>query len=354
MLGILEWRRDRSELCGRRHGRGSPALCHWISMRDGRIFDLLSSCRLRPLILINKICGRRQRSPSPCPPCCLVLHIGSFYHNFQKATSAHSPTLLTTPISHIKTMKSATAAVATLFQTVWAQNPSCPPPPIASKVKVQSTTGAPLTIRELRIFSDSINVAIGKNATQSSDLDGTTEASKAVDGRWRTYSSTGEGCAKWLEVDLNEPVPIDKVLIVNRKCSDNQACGCQLSYATVSLLDTNGDWVASKVTQDTCNKGWVGFPFKKKCPTAAPAISGFPSLSPSSASSQNPSELPSSTPSLSSQPSICPVTNAVFDSDYGVPRCEYASNSCDTGSLVVGRGNMGEVGAGTEPNFPNT
>ena len=186
-------------------------------------------------------------------------------------------------------MKSATAVVATLVQTVWAQNPSCSP--TAVKVKVQSTTGAPLTIRELRIFSDSINVAIGKNATQSSDLDGTTDASKAVDGRWGTYSSTGEGCVKWLEVDLNEPVPIDKVLIVNRKCSDNPACGCQLSYAIVSLLDSNGDWVASKITQDTCNKGWVGFRFKKKCPTAAPTISDFPSLSPSSASSQIPSEM---------------------------------------------------------------
>ena len=82
-------------------------------------------------------------------------------------------------------------------------------------------------------------------------------------------------------------------------------------------------------------------------PTAAPTISDFPSLSPSG--SLAPSDIPSVSPS--SQPPTCPVTNAVFDSNYGVPRCESASNSCDSGSLVAGRGRIDE---GVEPNLSNT
>ena len=203
-------------------------------------------------------------------------------------------------------MKFTAAAIAALVKHAWAQDSSCQPVPTATKVKVHSTTGAPLTIRELRIFSDSINVAIGKNATQSSDLDGTKDASKAVDGKWRTYSSTGdgEGCGiKWLEVDLNEPVAIEKVLAVNRKCSNDSSCGCQLSYAVVALLDSNGNWVASRITQDTCNKGWVPFRFKKKCPTASPTVSPsanptkMPSLSPSVSLSASPTASPSASPS---------------------------------------------------------
>ena len=59
--------------------------------------------------------------------------------------------------------------------------------------------------------------------------------------------------------------------------------------------------------------------------------------------------------SLSNVPSVmsskCSSTNAVFDSNYGVPRCECESNSCDTGSLLVGRGEMDD---GVEPNLSNT
>ena len=139
-------------------------------------------------------------------------------------------------------MKFSAAALANLVALAHLAKgqSSCPPAPIATKVKVQSTTGAPLTMRELRIFSDSINIAVGKNATQSSTLDASKDASKAVDGKWGTYSSTGQqGCGpEWLEVALEEPVPIGMVRAVNRKCSDVPSCGCQLSHSTASLLDT--------------------------------------------------------------------------------------------------------------------
>ena len=69
-----------------------------------------------------------------------------------------------------------------------------------------------------------------------------------------------------------------------------------------------------------------------------------PTASPTASSSAAPTATPS--PSL-----ITPVYDAVFDTNYGVPRCEFASNTCDTGSLVVGRGNMT---GGAEPNYPNT
>ena len=135
----------------------------------------------------------------------------------------------------------------------------------ASKVKIQSTTGEPLTMREVRVFSNGVNVAIGKNATQSSDLDGTKVATKAVDDKWRTYSSTGDGCSKWWEVDLGESFPIDKVLIVNLKCSNDPECACKNSYATVSLLDANGEWVDVKVLGNSCSKGWLVRKFPKVC-----------------------------------------------------------------------------------------
>ena len=90
-----------------------------------------------------------------------------------------------------------------------------------------------------------------------------------------------------------------------------------------------------------------------------PCVSGFyndrddivfkvlPSASLSASPSKSPSLSPSNSPS-------CPVTTAVFDSNYGVPLCESASKACDTGFLVIGRGEMGTVGNGTEPNFSNT
>eukprot|EP00956_Cyclotella_meneghiniana_P043671 scaffold282694_cov228-Cyclotella_meneghiniana.AAC.1 len=135
----------------------------------------------------------------------------------------------------------------------------------ASKVKIQSTTGEPLTMREVRVFSNGVNVAIGKNATQSSDLDSTAVASKAVDDKWRTYSSTGDDCSTWWQVDLEESLPIDKVIIVNRKCQDDPECACKNSFATVSLLDDNGEWVDAKVHGNSCDKGWLVRHFPKVC-----------------------------------------------------------------------------------------
>eukprot|EP00956_Cyclotella_meneghiniana_P022912 scaffold43851_cov40-Cyclotella_meneghiniana.AAC.5 len=127
-----------------------------------------------------------------------------------------------------------------------------------SKVKVQSLSGLPIEMREVRVFSSGVNVAIGKNATQSSDLNDSSDASKAVDGKWRSWSSTGTDTGSaWWELDLGEPLPVEKVIIVNRKCNDNVSCSCKLSHAAMVLFDDQGNVVQAKNLQDTCVKGWI-------------------------------------------------------------------------------------------------
>jgi hypothetical protein len=44
--------------------------------------------------------------------------------------------------------------------------------PLAKKVKVQSLTGVPLQMFEVQVISSGSNVAIDKDATQSSDFKG--------------------------------------------------------------------------------------------------------------------------------------------------------------------------------------
>eukprot|EP00956_Cyclotella_meneghiniana_P013166 scaffold18839_cov61-Cyclotella_meneghiniana.AAC.12 len=111
----------------------------------------------------------------------------------------------------------------------------------ATKIKIQSTTGEPLSLREVRVFSGEVNVAIGKNATQSSDLNEDSGASKAVDGKWRSKATTSTNdCAPWWEVDLGNSTAINRVVLVNYDKS------CDLSYATISLLDGDGEYKAAK------------------------------------------------------------------------------------------------------------
>lgn len=135
--------------------------------------------------------------------------------------------------------------------------------PAGNKIKIQSTTGAPLLMREVRVFSSDVNVAFEKPTTQSSDI-ANYEAGNAVDGKWRTWSSTGsEDCLSWWEVDLEATYSIDKIIIVNRKCESDTSCSCGLSFASVSILDENDEWVAAALTRDTCDKGWVVPRFRK-------------------------------------------------------------------------------------------
>ena len=60
-------------------------------------------------------------------------------------------------------------------------------------------------------------------------------------------------------------------------------------------------------------------------------------------------------PSASVGPSVASSgigpREALFDSNFGAPRCKTTASSCNTGSLVVGRGAMNK---GIEPTYPNT
>ena len=124
-------------------------------------------------------------------------------------------------------------------------------------------------MREVRVFSGSVNNAIGKTATQSSDLDESSGPSKAADGKWGTKATTGDSCSTWWEVDLQESNPINKVQIVNPKCADDSSCSCKLSHAVISLLDADGKTVSAKAVGDTCDKGQVGRKFEVDCPPVA-------------------------------------------------------------------------------------
>ena len=113
-------------------------------------------------------------------------------------------------------------------------------------------------MREVRVFASGENVAIGKNATQSSDLNNSSIASKAVDGKWGSWSSTGTDTGSaWWELDLEDPFAVEKVIIVNRKCNDDVSCSCKLSHAAMVLFDDQGNVVQIKNLQDTCGKGWI-------------------------------------------------------------------------------------------------
>jgi hypothetical protein len=112
---------------------------------------------------------------------------------------------------------------------------------------------------ELQVISTGSNVAIGKDAIQSSDFKGKAmfAASKAVDDKENSFSHTGRSeCGVWWEVDLGDSFPIESIKILNRWCQDKNdftGCLCKLSYAAISLLDDDGKWVVdAALTGNTC------------------------------------------------------------------------------------------------------
>ena len=121
---------------------------------------------------------------------------------------------------------------------------------------------------ELQIISDRSNIAVGKDATQSSDFKGKAmfAASKAVDGNKNSFSHTGRsGCGVWWEVDLEDSFPIESIKILNRWChakEDPTGCLCKLSHAAISLLDDYGKLVDATLTGNTCDSPEVDHEFE--------------------------------------------------------------------------------------------
>ena len=82
------------------------------------------------------------------------------------------------------------------------------------------------------------NLALGATATQSSDLDVSTPASKAVDGStdgqyWWTIAITNQNNEAWWHVDLGSVKTIQSVILWNR----TDCCGTRLDNAHVFVSD---------------------------------------------------------------------------------------------------------------------
>lgn len=82
------------------------------------------------------------------------------------------------------------------------------------------------------------NLALGATATQSSDLDVSTPASKAVDGStdgqyWWTIAITNQNNEAWWHVDLGSVKTIQSVILWNR----TDCCGARLDNAHVFVSD---------------------------------------------------------------------------------------------------------------------
>ena len=165
-------------------------------------------------------------------------------------------------------------------------HPNLPPPcdsyclPNARKVKIEQTsTGQPIQIFQLHVSSSGIDVAQGKNATQSSTWvakwNGKSfNASNAVDGKPMTYSRTNDDSNAWLEVDLGGNFAVGSLDILNRWCkdlTDPENCLCKLSGATILLIDDSGDETTSISIGDTCGKAHLEYvldPSPEFCPVS--------------------------------------------------------------------------------------
>ncbi len=150
--------------------------------------------------------------------------------------------------------------------------------PYARKIKLESTTGAQIQMFEFEVMSpDDVNVALSKNASQSSTL-GTRSASFAVDGDPMTYSHTNDISALW-EVDLGMTSPLKSVYIANRWCSDPSdpnGCLCRLSGATLSLMNEQDELVSSTMIGNTCGVNDLNIDVSS-CPQTSATTTEVPS-----------------------------------------------------------------------------
>ena len=147
---------------------------------------------------------------------------------------------------------------------------------LASTVKIELGTGQIINMFEVEVFSSGNNVASGKTSSQSSTLK-SYGASLAVDGKMNTFSHTSllsSGVTDWWQLDLGAELPIESVTVMNRWCgspSDPNGCLCRLSNATLSLIDSKGDIVATQSVGDTCGQQELLFDDFVK-PTHSPIV----------------------------------------------------------------------------------
>jgi len=126
---------------------------------------------------------------------------------------------------------------------------------------------------------------------------------------------------------------------------------CNAAYACQDNAALIGDCLCLNANE--CEGNTIPIDYDGCAPSSLPSTSSFPtsSHSPTSSPIIPPTDLPSTSVDMSEAPSVYTGPQiALFDNNFGTPRCESITTSCDTGSLVVGRGAMSP----SEPNHPNT
>ena len=128
--------------------------------------------------------------------------------------------------------------------------------PNVKKIKLESTTGQPIQLFEIKAYSSGgVNVAKNAYATQSSTLK-KFFASNSVDDDVATFSHTNDANA-WLGIDFGTSFALESINIVNRYCFSNDdapGCLCRLTNATLSLLDYNESLITSITLDNTCGQ----------------------------------------------------------------------------------------------------
>jgi hypothetical protein len=134
----------------------------------------------------------------------------------------------------------------------------------ASSLKIELSTGQNIHMFEVRVISSGTNVALGKPSSQSSTLNAF-GSQLAVDGKNNTFSHTNVaagGSPVWWKVDLGNKFAIESVLVLNRWCvspADPNGCLCRLSQASLFLMDSNSEVVASQSVGSTCGEKEISF-----------------------------------------------------------------------------------------------
>jgi hypothetical protein len=116
-----------------------------------------------------------------------------------------------------------------------------------------------ITISEVEIYSAGNNVGRLGKASQSSDYSAAALASKAIDGNangsFGSCSCTKEQEDAWWEIDLGSEMPIDHVVIFNRK----DCCSERLDNVSVSLLDSSREEIAQRKIGDAPFRSVLNF-----------------------------------------------------------------------------------------------
>ena len=113
------------------------------------------------------------------------------------------------------------------------------------RISHSSTSTQFLTMSEVQVFSNDINIAPSGKATQSSNY-GNSLASKAIDGNhngsFGTCSCTTEQLGAWWELDLGKPIDIDSIAVWNR----TDCCPERLDNITIEILDEQRQIIATR------------------------------------------------------------------------------------------------------------